>query len=256
MATAAKSTSKKQVASVPDELDLKHLPRHLAIIMDGNGRWARKRGKFRIEGHRAGIRSVRDVVTACREIGIEYLTLHAFGVENWRRPTAEVSALMVLLPNFLRREKKTMLENGIRLNTIGRTDDLPDPAARTLRKVISDTAHCDRMTLTLALSYSGRSDLLDAVNTLISRARSGELPEGPVAESDVASSLSTNGLPDPDFVIRTSGEQRISNFMLWEISYAELWIPDILWPDFRREHLYQGLIEYQGRERRYGGLKK
>ncbi|MBE7559475.1 isoprenyl transferase [bacterium] len=235
-------------------LDPARRPRHVAVIMDGNGRWARQRGLPRIEGHRAGIKSVREIVTTARELEIPFLTLYAFSVENWKRPASEVSALMLLLRNYLWREKKTLLDNGIRLNTIGRVRDLPEPVYRSLEKVIEATAGGRHMTLSVALSYGGRADLLDAVNALVEQARQGTLPPGEITEQRLAAHLSTRGLPDPDLLIRTSGEQRVSNFLLWEIAYAELFITPVLWPDFRRRHLYQALLDYQARERHFGGI--
>ena len=236
------------------QLDRERLPRHVAVIMDGNGRWARQRGLARNAGHRAGAKSVREVITASREIGIKYLTLYAFSVENWKRPTTEISALMMLLTSYLKREKQTMLDNGIRLNTIGRMHDLSPRVRDSLRKVIEETSVGRDMTLSVALSYGGRADILDAVNHLMDEAREGRLPEGDIAEQRLAEALATHGLPDPDLLIRTSGEQRVSNFLLWEIAYAELWITPVLWPDFRRANLYEALIDYQHRERRFGGL--
>ncbi len=242
-------------AELRARLDPARFPRHVAVIMDGNGRWARGRGLPRIEGHRAGIKSVREIVTTCRELEIPYLTLYAFSVENWKRPAAEISALMLLLRNYLWREKKTLLDNGIRLNTIGRIRDLPETVHRSLAKVIDATAGGDHMTLSVALSYGGRADLLDAVNALVAEARAGTLPPGEVGEEALSARLSTRGLPDPDLLVRTSGEQRVSNFLLWEIAYAELFITPVLWPDFRRRHLYQALLDYQSRERRFGGIE-
>jgi len=255
MAMVKDGTQKELEVRLLGQLDRERLPRHVAVIMDGNGRWARQRGLPRNAGHRAGARSVREIVTTSRELGIEYLTLYAFSVENWKRPTTEITALMLLLTNYLKREKQTMLDNGIRLNTIGRTRDLPPRVHDSLQKVIDETSVGHDMTLSVALSYGGRADILDAVNRLVEEAREGRLPEGEITEAHFASELSTHGLPDPDLLIRTSGEQRVSNFLLWEIAYAELWITPVYWPDFRRPHYYEALLDFQRRERRFGGVE-
>ncbi len=230
------------------------LPRHVAVIMDGNGRWARTRGLPRIAGHRAGVSSIRETVRLCGELGIETLTLYAFSTENWRRPAREVSLLMALLRHYLKREVPELMKNNVRLATIGRTRDLPAPARKELRKAIAALSGNRGLTLVLALSYSGRADLIDAARSLASRARDGRIRPGDIDEATFSGALSTAGLPEVDLLIRTSGEMRLSNFLLWELAYSELIVTKTLWPDFRAKHLVAALREYQKRERRFGGL--
>ena len=232
--------------------DLKPLPAHVAIIMDGNGRWAKKRLLNRVKGHQRGTETVRNIVTASREIGIRYLTLYAFSTENWQRPRAEVSALMALLKNFLKSEKSEMLENNIRLKTIGATERLPDPVRHILLETIDATAANTGLTLTLALSYGGRTEILDMVRVLAARAERGETRPADISEQVIADTLDTRDIPDPDLMIRTSGEQRISNFLLWQLAYAEMFFTDTLWPDFNRAEFEQILHDYRCRDRRYG----
>jgi undecaprenyl diphosphate synthase len=232
--------------------DRKALPRHVAVIMDGNGRWAKRRALNRVRGHEQGSESVRVVVRTARELGIEFLTLYAFSEENWRRPGTEVQALMKLLKRFLKSELKEMLDNGIRLRTIGRTHRLPDDVRSTLLEVIEETAHNRDMTLTLALSYGGRQELTDAAIRLAERVEAGDLAPGDITEDVVAGVLYTSAMPDPDLLIRTSGELRISNFLLWQMAYAEIYVTPTLWPDFRREEFIAAIEDYQGRERRFG----
>jgi undecaprenyl diphosphate synthase len=235
------------------QIDLSALPRHVAIIMDGNGRWARKRGLPRVAGHRAGTRAVREVVEGCAELHIPALTLYAFSVENWKRPLAEVSTLMSLLREYLSKELETLCKNNIRLQTIGRTDEL-DPGVRDhLLKTIADTDRNTGMVLTLALNYGGRAEIVDAVNRILSNGRkdSGK----PMTEQEFSKYLYTPAIPDPDLLIRTSGELRISNFLLWQIAYSEIFVTDTLWPDFDKRCLYEALVAYQKRERRYGGIE-
>ena len=231
-------------------IDLDRLPRHVAVIMDGNGRWARERRRPRVSGHRAGIQAVREIVETSARLGIEFLTLYAFSRENWKRPRSEVSTLMNLLKEYLRRELDRLMENGIRLNVIGRLEDLPKGARRELSRAVDATRDNDRMTCTIALSYGGRTEIVDACRSII---RSGIAPDD-LDPARFAEHLYTSGQPDPDLLIRTSGEMRISNFLLWQIAYAEIWVTETLWPDFRRLHLYGALVDYQRRERRYGGL--
>ena len=228
------------------------MPKHVAIIMDGNGRWAQRQGEHRVVGHSNGVKSVRDTLVGATEIGVEYLTLYAFSTENWSRPQAEVDALMDLLVNTLMSELDSLNENGVRLHTIGDTDSLPKGCRNTLQEAIRRTAHNDRVTLTLALSYSARWEILRAVRSIAQDVKEGRLEMHAVNETLVDQRLSTVGMPDPELLIRTSGEQRVSNFLLWQIAYAELWFTPVLWPDFRREHLYQAVLDYQGRERRFG----
>ncbi len=233
-------------------IDLEKLPRHIAVIMDGNGRWARGFGKPRVEGHRQGARTVREIVTTCRELGVEYLTLYAFSSENWRRPKLEVSALMILLETYLRAEIKEMQENGVRLNAIGNIDSLPAPARKALEQARTATADCKRLVLTLALSYGGRNEIVEAAKQLMRQVQNGELDPETLTPELFSSALMTADMPDPDLLIRTSGEMRVSNFLLWQIAYAEMWVTQTLWPDFDREHLFDAIVDFQRRERRFG----
>jgi len=235
-----------------NEIDLKKLPQHIAIIMDGNGRWAQKHALGRIVGHQKGAEAVRATVEICREIGIKYLTLYAFSVENWIRPTKEVNALMGLLEKYLRSELKEMLDNNIRLMTIGNTEALQDSIKKTLAEVMTLTANNQGMVLNLALSYGGQDEIVTAVNALIRDIRLGKVNEGMVTKKLFASYLYTAELPDPDLLIRTSGEYRLSNFLLWQTAYTEFYFTDVLWPDFGRKYLLEAIASYQKRERRYG----
>jgi undecaprenyl diphosphate synthase len=228
------------------------LPKHLAIIMDGNGRWARQKSLSRIEGHIKGIQSVRTVVTTCRELGIEFLTLYAFSIENWRRPVNEVLALMGLLQRYLRKELDKMLENDIRLRAIGDINSLPPDAHDTLIDTVEKTAHCDGMVLTLALSYSGRDEIIRAFRRLVADIKNKRIRPEEVSEETLSNYLSTKDIPDPDLLIRTSGEYRISNFLLWEMAYTEIYVTETLWPEFGKEDLIKALLNYQSRERRFG----
>jgi len=233
-------------------IDFSRLPRHVAVIMDGNGRWAKTRGLARIEGHRAGIQSVRETVRTCRELQIPYLTLYAFSIENWNRPRHEVDALMRLLRSFLLDEIEEMRENDIRLNSIGRIDDLPHNVRKALDQAEEETRHCRGMQLNLALSYGGRTEIVVAARRLAEDVRSGHIQPEAIGPELFSEYLSTASMPDPDLLIRTSGEFRISNFLLWEIAYAEIWITPVLWPDFRKSHLLSAFLDYQRRERRFG----
>src|SRR5689334_13942427 len=232
--------------------DERTLPRHVAIIMDGNGRWAKKRGLPRIEGHRKGADSVRDITRACRELGIKALTLYAFSSQNWDRPVEEVRMLMALLRDYLVDERPEILDNGIRLTTIGNIDRLPDFVREPLFALMADSASNQGMTLCLALSYGGRETIVDAARLLVERVLAGEIRPQDVNELSLSEALCTRNLPPLDLVIRTSGEQRLSNFLLWEAAYAELYFTDTLWPDFKRAQLMDAIAAYQGRERRYG----
>ncbi len=234
------------------EVDLRRLPQHIAIVMDGNGRWARKRKLPRIAGHRAGMRAVREAVVACRKLGIPYLTLYAFSAENWKRPPAEVNLLMGLLREYLKMEMEEMKRHQIRLGVIGRIGELPTAVRQDLRAAIRATESNGGLHLTLALNYGSRAELVDAFRKLARKLRRGGVAE--MSERSISRHLYTAGLPDPDLLIRTSGEMRVSNFLLWQIAYAEFWVTDTLWPDFKRQHLYQAVLDYQKRERRYGGL--
>jgi undecaprenyl diphosphate synthase len=235
-------------------IDFARLPRHVAVIMDGNGRWARQRHKPRVEGHRAGIASVRDVVETSARLGLEVLTLYAFSIENWKRPKAEVSTLMGLLKRYLRMELDTLLRNNIRFRVIGREDDLPEDVREELARGVEATRQKTGLLFNIALNYGGRAELVDAVKRLTAELiAAGRGPEA-VDEATLAAHLYTAGQPDPDLLIRTSGELRVSNFLLWQIAYSEIWVTDVLWPDFRRRHLFQAIIDFQKRERRYGGI--
>jgi undecaprenyl diphosphate synthase len=235
-------------------IDFARLPRHVAIIMDGNGRWAKLRHKGRVEGHRAGIASVRDVVETSARLGLQVLTLYAFSVENWKRPQTEVSTLMELLKRYLRMELDTLLRNNIRFQVIGRMHELPPDVQDELRRGIDRTRDRNGMLFNIALNYGARTEITDAVRRMVTDAlAAGRVPD-PIDERLISSYLYTAGQPDPDLLIRTSGEMRISNFLLWQIAYAEIWVTDVLWPDFRRKHLLQAVADYQKRERRYGGI--
>ncbi len=234
-----------------DQIDPTKLPHHIAIIMDGNGRWARQRRLPRIAGHREGVRSVDKVVTACREIGVSALTLYAFSMENWNRPRAEIRALWIILREYLKRELERMMRENIRFNTIGWTGDLPPSAQQVLAEIKTKTARNDRMTLTLALSYGSRQEILRAVQALCEAVEKGEISPEDVPQR-FEGFLDTADLPDPDLLIRTSGERRISNFLLWQLAYTELYFTDVLWPDFRAPELYRAILDYQSRERRFG----
>ena len=233
-------------------IDRTRVPQHVAIIMDGNGRWAQRQGELRVVGHSNGVKSVRETLVAATEIGVKYLTLYAFSTENWSRPQEEVNALMDLLVNTLMSEMESLHENGVRLHTIGDTDSLPPACRATLLKAIQQTSHNDRVTLTLALSYSARWELLRATRSIAQDVKEGRLDMHDVNEALISERLSTTGMPEPELMIRTSGEQRISNFLLWQIAYAELWFTPVLWPDFRKEHLFQAVLDFQNRERRFG----
>ena len=229
-----------------------NVPRHVAIIMDGNGRWAKARGVPRLMGHRAGRESVREAVKGCVALGVEVLTLYTFSTENWNRPAREVKALMTILRQTLREERKELRERNVRLRVIGRRHDLPEAVRDAILETQEYLADCDGLLLNLALSYSGRAEIVDGLRRLIEEHKARGITPAEVDERLISSYLYTAGLPDPDLLIRTSGEMRISNFMLWQLAYTELWITDTLWPDFRRRHLYQAVADFQGRERRFG----
>jgi undecaprenyl diphosphate synthase len=233
-------------------LDLMKLPGHVAVIMDGNGRWAKQRELPRIEGHRAGSDSVREVIEASARLGIKILTLYAFSKENWKRPRREVSELWSLLRDYLKKDAGVLMENDLRLLVIGQKEGIPRIVLKELDRVERETAANERMTVVLALNYGGRSEIVDAVKRIVR-----ERPADPDAltEESFSNHLYTASLPDPDLLIRTSGEFRISNFLLWQIAYAEMWMTPVLWPDFRKKHLLQALVEYQQRERRFGDIR-
>ena len=235
-----------------ERIDPQNLPKHIAVIMDGNGRWAKGKGAARVFGHKNAIKAVREVTEGCAEIGVEYLTLYAFSTENWNRPKAEVTALMQLLVTTIRSEIKTLMDNDIRLSTIGDTASLPSRCQKELAEAMEITSGNQRMTLVLALSYSGRWDIVNAAKAMLADVQQKGLTVDTIDQEVFGQYLNTSGIPDPELLIRTSGEQRISNFLLWQLAYTEFYITDTLWPDFRREHLYRAILAYQQRERRFG----
>ena len=236
------------------QIDPTRLPRHIAVIMDGNGRWAKRRHLPRIAGHRAGVEAVRVTVETCARLGIEVLTLYAFSVENWKRPPFEIEALMTFLKEYLRKELESIHRNNIRFETIGRVNELEESVQFELRSASRKTANNTGMVLNVALNYGGRVEILDTFRKLLDKCLAERrLPET-ITESDIQRLLYTSNLPDPDLLIRTSGELRISNFLLWQIAYSEIYVTDVLWPDFRRPDLFSAIIDFQKRDRRYGGL--
>jgi undecaprenyl diphosphate synthase len=240
------------VASFKEHIDFNNLPQHVAVIMDGNGRWAKKKGALRIFGHRNAVQAVRDVTEGCGELGIKYLTLYAFSTENWSRPKEEVDGLMELLVNTLKQEIKTLTENQVKLKTIGDVSHLPAECQNNLAWAIDQTKNNSGLTLILALSYSGRWEIIKAVKNLAADVKAGKIEVEGINEKVLENYLQTSGIPDPELLIRTSGELRISNFLLWQIAYTELFITPTLWPDFRKENLYEAIWAYQQRERRFG----
>jgi len=236
---------KSQIAKNP-------IPNHIAIIMDGNGRWAKLKGKPRVFGHKNGVTSVRQVIEGCAEVGVNYLTLYAFSTENWNRPKLEVKTLMALLVSSLKKELKTLQKNNIKLNTIGNLENLPEKAQIELAEVIEKTKNNSTLTLTLALSYGSREEIVNVIKNISKKVVNNQLTIEEINEKIINNHLYTFSLPDVDFMIRTSGEKRISNFLLWQIAYAELYFTNTLWPDFRKENLFNAILEYQNRERRFG----
>ena len=230
------------------------VPRHIAIIMDGNGRWARERNLPRIKGHEQGAESVRAVTEACVELGVEFLTVYAFSTENWKRPAAEVAALFVLLEHFIAQETPTLMKNNVRLAAIGRLHELPETCQRALAESIAQTAGNTATTLILALNYSGRAEIIDAMKGLCADAAAGKIAIGEIDQDTISARLYTGAYPDPDLLIRTSGELRLSNFLLWQLSYTEIHVTEKLWPDFRKADLREAIAEFNKRQRRYGGL--
>ena len=237
-----------------DGLDLERLPRHVAVIMDGNGRWARRRRLPRVEGHRAGIDAVRATVETAARLHLQALTLYAFSTENWKRPALEVAALMSLLKEYLRRELRSLVKNDIRFRVVGRLEGLDPSVQRTLRHGLAATAECKGLLFNIALNYSGRAEIADAARALAAEVAAGKRTPAEVTEEALAARLYTAGTPDPDLLIRTSGEMRISNFLLWQIAYAEIHVTPVFWPDFRCRHFLEALADFQRRERRYGGV--
>ncbi len=234
------------------QIDDAKLPEHVAVIMDGNGRWAKEKNKPRVFGHKNGVTSVREVSEACAELGVKFLTLYAFSTENWSRPKAEVTALMTLLVETVRRELKTLSKNKIRLHAIGNIEQLPKATQKALLKGIEETKDNDRMTLTLALNYSARWEIMNATQKIAQQVEQGLLKSADVTEAVFTSHLETHNMPDPALLIRTSGEMRISNYLLWQLAYTELYFSPVYWPDFRKNHLYEAIVNFQQRERRFG----
>lgn len=244
-----------------DSLDLNRLPRHIAVIMDGNGRWAQKRHLPRVAGHQSGTKSARITIETCARLKVHALTLYAFSVENWRRPKAEIEFLMQLLREYLRREMPLLQKNNIRMRFLGRANELPQAVQKDTREAMEATANNTGMVLSVALNYGGRAEIVDAMNAILAERDShnghnGRRGHDAITEEELARHLYTGDLPDPDLLIRTSGEMRISNFLLWQIAYAEIFVTETLWPDFNRARLLEALVEYQKRERRYGGIRE
>ncbi|MBS1682362.1 MAG: isoprenyl transferase [Bacteroidetes bacterium] len=240
------------MSTLKENIDFNNLPQHVAVIMDGNGRWAKQKGAARIFGHRNAVQAVRETTEACAELGVKFLTLYAFSTENWGRPKEEVDGLMELLVNTLQKEMKTLLENKVSLKAIGDINSLPKACQQNLAQAINTTKNNTGLVLQLALSYSGRSELTQATKRIAEQVQNGQLKPEDITESTVEKYLDTHGVPDPELLIRTSGEVRISNFLLWQIAYTELYITPRLWPDFRKEDLYEAICAYQKRERRFG----
>lgn len=238
------------------QIDLTKLPAHVAVIMDGNGRWAKKQGKNRIFGHRNGVKAVRETSEACAELGVKNLTLYAFSTENWNRPREEVNALMELLIRTIKSEVKTLMKNDIRLMMIGDMSQLPERSQKRLQEAMDTTRNNSRMNMILALSYSSRWEITQAVQRIAEQVKLGTIQPEAISADLISNNLATIGIPDPELMIRTSGEQRISNFLLWQLAYAELYFTDVLWPEFRKEDLYKALISYQQRERRFGKISE
>ncbi len=235
-----------------EKIDKNKLPQHIAIIMDGNGRWAKAKGQPRVMGHRAGVKTVRRITEACAKIGVKYLTLYAFSTENWNRPAFEVNALMRLLVETLNKEVKVLNKNKIQLRTIGDLSKLPSRSRKAMEKAIEDTANNNRMRLTLALNYSGRWEITEAARTLAQKAKIGELDPKDINDDLFSSALTTHDMPDPELLIRTSGETRLSNYLLWQLAYSEFYFTPLNWPDFMEEDLHEAIYIYQNRERRFG----
>ena len=244
------------MSDLKQHIDHSRLPKHIAIIMDGNGRWAKAHGKPRVFGHQNGVKSVREVTEAAAELGIEYLTLYAFSTENWDRPKLEVNALMRLLIETVRKEVSTLMDNDIKLEAIGEISKLPSKTYEALQEGIEKTKDNKRMTLVLALNYSARWEITNAFKNLADDVSKNKVNPDSIEEKTVESYLTTNGIPDPELMIRTSGEQRISNFLLWQLAYAELYFTDVFWPEFRKQHLYEAIIDFQNRERRFGKISE
>lgn len=239
-----------------EQIDYSRLPKHIAVIMDGNGRWAKGQGKVRVFGHEQGVLSVKDIVEGCVEVGIEYLTLYAFSTENWNRPKEEVDALMQILISTINKETETLNKNNIKLNAIGNIASLPQECIDDLKEAMEKTAHNEKCTLTLALSYSAKWEIIEAAKKIASAVKANAISLDDIDENLFSSKLTTVNIPDPELMIRTSGEHRISNYLLWQMAYTEFYFTDVLWPDFRREDLFEAIVDYQKRERRFGKISE
>ncbi|MFI5450591.1 isoprenyl transferase [Pedobacter sp. UC225_61] len=239
-----------------EQIDIKRLPEHIAIIMDGNGRWAKNQGKFRVFGHESGVLSVKDIVEGCVDIGVKYLTVYAFSTENWNRPVDEVNALMELLISTINEQAETLNKNNVRLNAIGDLKSLPQKCIDDLANVMEITSKNTKCTLTLALSYSAKWEIIEAAKKLAQQVQEQKITVDDISEEAFAAQLTTAQIPDPELMIRTSGEHRVSNFLLWQLAYTELYFTETLWPDFRREHLFEAIVDYQKRERRFGKISE
>ncbi|WP_291725029.1 isoprenyl transferase [Bernardetia sp.] len=250
--TALVPTSSRTKEEVKELLDKNRIPSHVALIMDGNGRWAKQRGFSRVFGHKNAVKAVREAIEGCVEMGVKYLTLYTFSTENWQRPADEVNSLMQLLVSTLRSEVKELSEKGVKLGAIGELASLPNKCQLQLDESIAKTAHNDTLVLTLALSYSGRTEMKTAIQKIAQKVEQGEIKASQIDEELIAKHLYTTSIPDPELMIRTSGEMRISNFLLWQLAYSELAFLDVLWPDFRKVHLFEAFLSYQNRERRFG----
>lgn len=247
--------SNNKKVSVDINVDKKNIPKHIAIIMDGNGRWAKERNLPRTMGHKAGVETIREIVKECNNLDVKYLTLYAFSTENWKRPKDEVSALMTLLVQYLRKEVKELNENNVIVNAIGDIEKLPDVCVNELKKAYEETKNNTGLTLNLALNYGGRNEIVRVVKDIYKDIKIGKITEEEINEEIISNYLYTKGMPDPDLIIRPSGEKRISNFLLWQCAYSEFWYSDIKWPDFKKEHLHKAIYDYQNRDRRFGAVK-
>lgn len=247
-------SSNKKV-NVDINIDKNNIPKHIAIIMDGNGRWAKERNLPRTMGHKAGVETIREIVKECNNLGVKYLTLYAFSTENWKRPKDEVSALMSLLVQYLRKEVKELNENNVVVNAIGDIEKLPEVCVNELKKAYEETKNNTGLILNLALNYGGRDEIIRAVKNMYEDIKLGKVREAEVNEDIISNYLYTKGMADPDLIIRPSGEKRISNFLLWQCAYSEFWYSDIKWPDFKKEHLHKAIYDYQNRDRRFGSVK-
>ncbi|MCR1933945.1 isoprenyl transferase [Clostridium tepidum] len=247
--------SNNKKVSVDINVDKNNIPKHIAIIMDGNGRWAKERNLPRTMGHKAGVETIREIVKECNNLDVKYLTLYAFSTENWKRPKDEVSALMTLLVQYLRKEVKELNENNVIVNAIGDIEKLPDVCVNELKKAYEETKNNTGLTLNLALNYGGRNEIVRVVKDIYKDIKIGKITEEEINEEIISNYLYTKGMPDPDLIIRPSGEKRISNFLLWQCAYSEFWYSDIKWPDFKKEHLHKAIYDYQNRDRRFGAVK-